>query len=63
MSDFDNTNSGAVFPNDKGDNPKRPDWKGKLNVAGVEYKISAWAKVAKNGRDYLSLKVEEVAPF
>lgn len=37
-------NSGALFKNDKGDNPSRPDYRGDLMVGGVLYEISAWIK-------------------
>ena len=32
--------SGVLFKNDKGDNPKRPDYRGSITVAGVDYNIS-----------------------
>jgi hypothetical protein len=54
---YDNTNSGAIFVNDKGDNPKRPDRKGSINVEGVDYWISGWIR-EKEGKPYMSLKVE-----
>lgn len=37
--------SGALFKNDKGDNPARPDYRGDLMVGGVLYEISAWIKL------------------
>ena len=58
MAEYDNTNSGALFPNDQGDNPKRPQWRGSLNVGGTDYWISGWARTSKNGTDFLSVKVE-----
>lgn len=59
MSQYDDTNTGALFINDKGDNDKRPDRKGKLNVEGVEYQISGWLRTPKSGgAQFLSLKVE-----
>jgi len=59
MSEYDNTNSGILFKNDKGDNEKRPDYTGKLDVNGKEFKLSAWIKVGKNGgKQFLSLKVQ-----
>lgn len=58
MSEYDNTNSGAIFANDKGDNDKRPDRKGSLNVEGIEYWISGWIRTDKSGKPYMSLKVE-----
>lgn len=36
--------SGAMFKNDKGDNPARPDYRGDLMVGGVVYELSAWIK-------------------
>ena len=57
MADYDNTNTGSLFVNDKGDNEKRPDRKGSLNVDGVDYWISGWLREG-NGKKFLSLKVE-----
>ena len=45
--------------NDKGDNPKRPDYTGKLNVEGVDYKVSGWINKSKNGKEYYSLKLQK----
>jgi hypothetical protein len=36
--------SGALFKNDKGDNPQRPDYRGDLMVGGVVYEVSGWIK-------------------
>ena len=57
MSEYDDSNSGALFKNDKGDNPKRPDYKGSLNVGGTEYWISSWLKTSKKGEKFMSLSV------
>lgn len=57
---YDNTNTGALFKNDKGDNPKRPDYKGKINVGGVEFRVSGWIKEMKSGGGkFMSLKLEQ----
>jgi len=45
---YDNNNRGALFKNDKQGNEKRPDYKGDLNVEGVEYRVSAWIKKSKS---------------
>ena len=59
MTNYDNTNRGVLFKNDQGDNPKRPAYRGSLNVAGAEYNISAWIKESrKDGSEFLSLSVE-----
>jgi uncharacterized protein (DUF736 family) len=56
---YDNTNSGTLFKNDKGDNDKRPDYKGKIDINGTEYNLSAWVREMKSGNGkYLSLKVD-----
>lgn len=36
--------SGALFKNDKGDNPARPDYRGDLMVGGILYEVSGWIK-------------------
>lgn len=46
--------SGALFRNDKGDNPKRPDYRGSITLAGVEYELAGWLKPGKSGT-FLSL--------
>lgn len=60
MADFDNTNTGVLFKNDKGDNPKRPDYTGKINVGGKEYRLSAWLKDSQSGKKFMSLSVSEL---
>jgi len=60
MSDYDNTNTGAMFPNTyKEDGDKRPDHTGNLNVDGKEFKIAAWQSTSKAGNDYLSVRINE----
>jgi hypothetical protein len=50
MAEYDNTNTFALFKNDKGDNPKRPDYTGNLNVDGIEFRVSGWVREGKNGK-------------
>ena len=60
MSDYDNTNRGAMFPNKyKEDGDKRPDHTGNLNVDGKEFKIAAWQSTSKAGNSYLSIRLTE----
>lgn len=56
---YDNTNSGILFSNDQGDNPKRPNYTGKVNVNGTEYKLAGWIKQGRNG-EFISLKVDKM---
>ena len=55
---FDNTNTGVLFPNDKGDNPRRPDYRGTVNVNGAEFELSGWKKASKAGKPYLSISIQ-----
>jgi len=59
MADYDNNMRGVLFPNDKGDNPKRPDMTGSLEIEGIKYRVSAWQKTSQKGTDFLSFVVEE----
>lgn len=58
MAEYDNTNRGALFTNDKGDNPKRPDMTGTLNIEGTDYRLSVWKREAKSGQTFLSISAE-----
>ena len=59
MPEYDNTNHGSLFKNDKGGNEARPDYTGTLNVEGKEYRLAAWIKVSqKTGNKFLSLTVQ-----
>jgi uncharacterized protein (DUF736 family) len=60
MSNYDNTNKGALFTNDQKGNEKAPNYKGKLNVNGKEYEIAGWVRQGKSG-SFLSLTLSE--PF
>lgn len=64
MSNYDNTNSGALFKNDKKASDNHPDYKGSINVDGVEYWLSSWIKTSKTGTKFMSLSVsaKEQAP-
>jgi hypothetical protein len=60
---YDNTNSGIITRNDKQGNEKRPDYRGSINVAGVEYWISGWLREGREGtklegQKYMSLSVQ-----
>lgn len=62
MSNYDQTNTGAIFRNDKGDNPKRPDYRGEVNAGGATFKLSGWIKTAKTGKragqTFISVRLE-----
>ena len=59
---YDNTNSGMMSRNDKKENDKQPDFKGFVDVEGVEYWLSAWVKTAGEqsktpGRKFFSISL------
>lgn len=60
---YDNTNTGILNINDKGDNEKRPDYKGSVNIEGVDYWLSGWTRTAQQGdragQQFISLKAEK----
>ena len=60
MSDYDNTNRGAIWPNDRmREGKKDPEFTGSLNVEGVEYWFNAWKRRpdAKQGSPSLSFAI------
>jgi len=60
---YDPNMKGVLFKNDKGDNDKRPDYRGSAVINNVDYNISGWIKVSKKSGDkYMSLKFESKRP-
>lgn len=60
---YDNTNSGLLAKNDKQGNDQRPDYRGSINVDGVDYWLSAWIKTGRDGtklagQKYMSLSAQ-----
>lgn len=48
---------GNLFKNDKGDNAKRPDYRGELRAGGKTYKLSAWIKDGAKGK-FMSINAQ-----
>jgi len=44
MTQYDNTNRGSIWGNDKKEKDTHPDFKGSINVEGVEYWLSGWKR-------------------
>jgi len=55
---YNNTNTGALFSNKK-TKETQPDYKGKVNINGVDYDLAGWIKTSENAGKYLQLKVSE----
>lgn len=64
MSEYDNSNRGVLFKNDKKETDNHPDYKGRIDVNGQEYWLSAWIKDRKGtNQKYMSLSVgDEIEP-
>lgn len=56
--EYDNSNRGSLFKNDRKDDAKFPDYKGSINVDGTDYWLSAWIKISKDGNKFMSLSVK-----
>lgn len=56
---YDDSNRGALFKNDKKTSDNHPDYKGQANVNGFDCWVSAWIKTDKSGKKYMSLSFQE----
>lgn len=59
MSNFDNTNRGAMFKNQrKEEGDRKPEYTGNVNVEGVDYFLDAWIKTSAAGQKFMSVSVK-----
>jgi len=42
--EYDNTNRGSIWKNEKKTTDRHPDFTGSLNVEGVDFWVSAWKR-------------------
>lgn len=54
---YDNTNRGVLFRNDRKEGDKDRDYNGSINVDGRDYWLSVWINKSKDGKSYMSLSV------
>jgi hypothetical protein len=55
-------NSGAIFKNTKPKSDKSPPLTGNAMIGGVDYWVSAWSKIDKNGEKWISFAVTPKNP-
>lgn len=54
--EYDNSNRGVLFKNDRKEKDTHPDYKGSYTDGnGAEFWLSAWLKKDKNGNTFMSL--------
>lgn len=47
---YDNTNRWTLNKNDRKESDSHPDYKGKINIDGVDYWLDGWIKEGANGK-------------
>jgi hypothetical protein len=63
MAEYDNTNRGALFKNEKKTQETYPEYTGAINVNGTDYWLSGWIKEGKSGKFFsLSVRPKQEAP-
>jgi hypothetical protein len=56
---YDNTNSGALFKNQRKEGiATNPDYTGEIDIGGEKFWLNAWIKTSKAGAKYMSLSVK-----
>ena len=58
MSNYDNTNKGVLFKNDRRESDNHPHYTGKINIGGQEKRLAAWLKEGQKGK-FMSLQISE----
>ena len=58
MSEYDNEMRGILFKNDKQGNENRPDYTGRIQIDGKEWRLAAWIKDGNKGK-FMSINVSE----
>lgn len=51
---------GSLFKNEKKTSDKQPDYRGSLKWRNQTLNVAGWVKDSKNGKKFLSLKIEAI---
>ena len=60
QQEYDNEKRGVLFRNNEKQKDSQPDYKGRVQVNGEEYWLSAWVNTSKKGEKYMSLSLQEM---
>src|SRR6516225_7442619 len=55
---FDNSNSGVLFRNDNKQSDKHADYRGEVNVAGIDYWLNGYVRASKKGIRFIAFKLK-----
>lgn len=58
---YDKTNRGVLFKDEKRTNERAPEYTGTINFLGKDYKLSAWIRESKTGKKFFSLAITSPA--
>jgi hypothetical protein len=61
MAEYDNTNRGAIWKNDRKTKETQPDYTGSINIEGVDYYLNGWLPDENASKNAPKLKFS-VAP-
>lgn len=56
--EYDDTNRGALFKNERKEKETHSDYNGTINVNGEDFYLNAWLKESKAGKKFFSLSVK-----
>lgn len=60
MSNYETKpNTGSLFKNDKKESDNHPDYKGSIDIDGVDHWLSSWIKTSAKGTKYMSLSAKK----
>jgi uncharacterized protein (DUF736 family) len=59
---MDDKDRGVLFTETEKKSDKAPDFKGKFNYNGAEFKIAGWKRTSAKGLEYISLSVDNYEP-
>lgn len=57
MAEYDNTNRGVLFKNERKEKDTHANYRGNINVGGTEFWLDAWIKTGTKGK-FMSLSIK-----